>query len=154
MNLGHVLAVRGIAMSGNYQRLNLDDEHDRAYVANELIAQNRASVGFRYREVVVPVIGNPTFRFSTLRPVNLAQLAQAFQWVRCYQPTGSSTVAQPRVDTPASIDATVCSPSKSRLASAAHASKPTSPVPSVARTRGLRTSIIRPPIGTLAGSLP
>ena len=85
VNLGHVLAVRGVAMSGNYQRLNLDDEHDRAYVANELIAQNRTSVGFRYRDVVVPVIGNPRFRFSTLRPVNLAQLAQALQWVRCYQ---------------------------------------------------------------------
>lgn len=47
--------------------------------------KNRTSVGFRYGEAVVPVIGRPTFRLSTLRPDNLAQLAQALQWVRCYQ---------------------------------------------------------------------
>ena len=85
VNLGHLLGVRGVAVNGGYQSLYLDDERDRAYVANELIAQNRTSVGFRYSEVVVPVIGSRVFRFSTLRPVNLAQLAQALQWVRCYQ---------------------------------------------------------------------
>ena len=50
VNLGHQLQIRGVTIGDNYQTLYLDDEHDRAYVANELIAQNRTSVAHRYRQ--------------------------------------------------------------------------------------------------------
>ena len=84
VNLGHQLQIRGVTIGDAYQTLYLDDEHDRAYVANELIAQNRTSVAYRYREQPVPVIGNPTFRGAWTSMTNLAEFAQALQWVACY----------------------------------------------------------------------
>ena len=56
-----------------------------AYVTAELIAANRTSVASRYNEQVVPVTDIPTIANPKVAFKNLAQFAQALQWVRCYQ---------------------------------------------------------------------
>ena len=85
VNLGHQLDIRGVTVGDSYQSLALYDEHDRRYVTAELLAANRTSVATRYNEPVGPVTDIPTIANPTLRLVNLAQFAQALQWVRCYQ---------------------------------------------------------------------
>ena len=85
VNLGYQLDIRGVTIGDSYQSLALYDEHDRRYVTAELMAANRTSVASRYNEPVdpvgeVPAVANPKVAFK-----NLAQFAQAMQWVRCYQ---------------------------------------------------------------------
>ena len=85
VNLGHQLDIRGVVIGDTYQSLALYDEGDRRYVTSELLAANRTSVATRYNEPVDPVTDVPTIGNPTMRLVNLAQFAQALQWVRCYQ---------------------------------------------------------------------
>ena len=85
VNLGHQLDIRGVTVGDNYQSLALYDEHDRRYVTAELLAANRTSVATRYNEQVDPVTDVPTIGNPTMPLINLAQFAQALQWVRCYQ---------------------------------------------------------------------
>ena len=84
VNLGYQLQIRGVHNGTSYQSLYLDDEHDRSYVFNELAAQNRTSVAYRYSEPVNPASETPTIKLPTVTFNNLAQFAQALQWVRCY----------------------------------------------------------------------
>ena len=67
------------------QSLALYDEHDRSYVAAELMAQCRTSVAYRYREQVIPVTDVPEIRSPHSPMRNLAELAQALQRVACYR---------------------------------------------------------------------
>ena len=85
VNLGHELDIRGVAIGVNYQSLALYDEHDRRYVTAELLAANRTSVANRYNEPVDPVADVPSVGNPTMPLINLAQFAQALQWLRCYQ---------------------------------------------------------------------
>ena len=86
VNLGQQLDIRGVQVGDlGYQSLALYDEHDRNYVAAELMAQCRTSVAYRYREQVIPVTDVPEIRCPHLPMRNLAELAQAAQWVRCYR---------------------------------------------------------------------
>ena len=85
VNLGHELDIRGVAIGVNYQSLALYDEHDRRYVTAELLAANRTSVATRYSEPVNPVGDVPEIKPPQVPFKNLAQFAQALQWVRCYQ---------------------------------------------------------------------
>lgn len=85
VNLGHQLGLRGVLVGDNYQSLYLDDEHDRGYVASKLIAQNRVSVAHRYRTEPLPVLEAPKFRGAWTPMRNLAEFAQALQWVFCYR---------------------------------------------------------------------
>ncbi len=85
VNLGQQLDIRGVTVGENYQSVALYDEHDRRYVTAELLAANRTSVATRYNEQVDPVTDVPTIGNPTMPLVNLAQFAQALQWVRCYQ---------------------------------------------------------------------
>ena len=85
VNLGHQLDIRGITIGDSYQSLALYDEHDRRYVTAELLAANRTSVATRYSEQVDPVTDVPEIRLPEVPFNNLAQFAQAMQWVRCYQ---------------------------------------------------------------------
>ena len=85
VNLGYQLDIRGVTVGDSYQSLALCDEHDRNYVTAELIAANRTSVASRYSEQVVPVTDIPTVANPKVAFKNLAQFAQALQWVRCYQ---------------------------------------------------------------------
>ena len=85
VNLGYQLDIRGVTIGDGYQSLALYDEYDRRYVTAELMAANRTSVASRYSEPVdpvgeVPTVANPKVAFK-----NLAQFAQALQWLRCYQ---------------------------------------------------------------------
>ena len=86
VNLGQQLDIRGVQVGDlGYQSLALYDEHDRSYVAAELMAQNRTSVAYRYREQVIPVTDVPEIRSPHGPMRNLAELAQALQWVACYR---------------------------------------------------------------------
>jgi hypothetical protein len=85
VNLGQQLDIRGVTIGDTYQTLALYDEHDRRYVTAELIAANRTSVATRYNEPVNPVGDVPEIRSPRMAFNNLAQFAQALQWVRCYQ---------------------------------------------------------------------
>ena len=85
LNLGYQLDIRGISIGDTYQSLALYDEHDRRYVTAELLAANRTSVATRYSEQVDPVADIPEVRLPRVTFNNLAQFAQALQWVRCYQ---------------------------------------------------------------------
>ncbi len=85
VNLGQQLHIRGVSIGDNYQSLALYDEHDRRYVTAELLAANRTSVATRYNEPASPVADVPEVRNPHLSFNNLAQFAQALQWVRCYQ---------------------------------------------------------------------
>ena len=68
-----------------YQTLALHDEHDRSYVAAELMGQNRTSVAHRYNEQVEPVTDMPEIRSPQSSMRNLAEFAQALQWIACYR---------------------------------------------------------------------
>ena len=85
LNLGYHLGIRGISIGDAYQSLALYDEHDRRYVTAELLAANRTSVATRYSEQVDPATEIPEVRLPRVTFNNLAQFAQALQWVRCYQ---------------------------------------------------------------------
>ena len=85
VNLGYQLDIRGVTIGDDYQSLALYDEHDRRYVTAELLAANRTSVATRYNEQVDPVTDIPTVSNPKVAFKNLAQFAQALQWVRCYQ---------------------------------------------------------------------
>ena len=85
VNLGQQLDLRGVTVTGGYQTLALHDEHDRNYVAAELMAQCRTSVAYRYNEPVNPASNIPTFRGPRSQMRNLAELAQALKWVFCYR---------------------------------------------------------------------
>ena len=86
VKLGQQLQLRGVQHDDRgYQTLCLSDEHDRSYVAAELMAQCRTSVAYRYREQPVPVTNVPVIRSPPTPLVNLAELAQALQWVFCYR---------------------------------------------------------------------
>ena len=85
LNLGYQLNIRGISIGDTYQSLAIYDEHDRRYVTAELLAANRTSVATRYSEQVDPATDIPEVRLPRVTFNNLAQFAQALQWVRCYQ---------------------------------------------------------------------
>jgi hypothetical protein len=86
VNLGQQLDLRGVHVGDiGYQSLALYDEHDRRYVAAELMAQCRTSVAHRYCEQVTPVTDVPEIHSPRTPMRNLAELAQALEWVRCYQ---------------------------------------------------------------------
>ena len=86
VNLGQQLEIRGVQVGDlGYQSLALYDEHDRSYVAAELMAQCRTSVAYRYREQVIPVTDVPEIRSPQTQMRNLAEFAQALQWVACYR---------------------------------------------------------------------
>ena len=85
VNLGYQLDIRGVTIGDSYQSLALYDEHDRRYVTAELLAANRTSVATRYREPVDPAADVPSVANQKVVFKNLAQFAQALQWVRCYQ---------------------------------------------------------------------
>lgn len=84
VNIGYQLDLRGVTVHNGYQTLALHDEHDRSYVAAELMAQNRTSGAHRYREQVIPVTDVPSFRLPPTRIHDLAGYAQALQWINCY----------------------------------------------------------------------
>ena len=85
VNLGYQLDIRGVTVGDSYQSLALYDEHDRRYVTAELLTANRTSVASRYNEPVDPVTDVPEVRLPQVSFKNLAQYAQALQWVRCFQ---------------------------------------------------------------------
>ena len=84
VNIGQALNVRGVYLGENLQRLALFDEKDRTYVANELVAQNRTSVGYRYSEPVVPADTFPAFRYVDPKLATMEGVAAAIRYVRCY----------------------------------------------------------------------
>ena len=86
VNLGQQLEIRGVQVGDlGYQSLALYNEHDRSYVTAELMAQNRTSVAYSYREQVIPVTDVPEIRSPQCPMRNLAEFAQALQWVACYR---------------------------------------------------------------------
>ena len=87
VKLGQQLEIRGVQVGTlGYQSLALYDEHDRSsYVAAELMAQCRTSVAYRYREHVIPITDVPEIRSPQCPMRNLAEFAQALQWVACYR---------------------------------------------------------------------
>jgi 5'-3' exonuclease len=87
VNLGYQLDIHTVynEHSNVAQRLNLDDETDRRYVTSELMAANNTSVHARYGDQLRHVTDVPEVRLPQVAFNNLAQFAQALQWVRCYQ---------------------------------------------------------------------
>ena len=87
VNIGHQLDIRNVYSehSNLTQRLALHDEGDRTYVLTELVCQMTTSVAYRYSEKA-PLIGEvPEVRMTLIPLETIADLAQAIQWVRCYQ---------------------------------------------------------------------
>ena len=85
LNLGVQLDLRGVTVNDSYQSLALDDDYDRRYVTTELIVANRASFAARYNDDLVPVTDVPTINKTKIDLSTLTHVAQALQWVRCYQ---------------------------------------------------------------------
>ncbi len=85
LNLGHELGVGSIHHRGSKRCLQLDEGPDRGFVASALIAENRASVAYRYRTAPVVASAPPTFRCVPVLLTGLAEIAQALQWVGCYR---------------------------------------------------------------------
>ena len=85
VNLGQALGIQGVCINDSYRPLALYDEHDRRYATIELLTANRTSVASRYNEHVDPLIEVPIVCSSFVALSTLAQIAQAMQWVRCYQ---------------------------------------------------------------------
>jgi hypothetical protein len=87
VNIGHQLDVRNVYSehSNLTQRLALDEERDRNYVLTELVCQMRTSVAYRYSEKAPFIAEVPEVHMVRIPLDTIADLAQALQWVRCYQ---------------------------------------------------------------------
>ena len=85
VNLGYQLDIRGVSIGDTYQSLVLFDEYDRRYVTTELLEANRTSLELRYSETRNSITDVPTIAFPLMPLINLAQFAQALQWVLCYR---------------------------------------------------------------------
>ena len=85
VHIGRLLDVRNVPIGDYLQPLDLADDDDGRYVAAELMAQNRTSVAYRYRLRVSPVHDVPPLRRSPFTLSIIGDLAQAAQWVRCFQ---------------------------------------------------------------------
>lgn len=85
VNLGCELDIQGVMVGDRYRPIDLHDEHDRRYVAGELLAANRMSVANHCGDPIVLVGNVPTIECVPVPLFALPQLAQALQWVRSYQ---------------------------------------------------------------------
>ena len=86
VHIGCLLDIRNIPIDDCLQPLRLsDNDDDRRYLAAELMAQNRTSVAYLYRLPVSPAHDVPSMRTPPFSLNGIADLAQAAQWVRCYQ---------------------------------------------------------------------
>ena len=87
VNIGHQLDIRNVYSehSNLTQRLALDDEGDRTYVLTELVCQMTTSVAYRYSEKAPLISEVPSVKLTRIPLDTIADLAQAIQWVRCYQ---------------------------------------------------------------------
>ena len=87
VNIGHQLDIRNVYSdhSNLTQRLALHDEGDRTYVLTELVCQMTTSVAYRYSEKAPLISEVPSVKLTRIPLDTIADLAQAIQWVRCYQ---------------------------------------------------------------------
>jgi hypothetical protein len=87
VNIGHQLDIRNVYSehSNLAQRLALDDGRDRHYVLTELVREMQTSVAYRYSEKAPFIFDVPEARMIRIPLDSIADLAQALQWVRCYQ---------------------------------------------------------------------
>ena len=87
VNIGHQLEIRNVYSehSNLTQRLALHDEGDRTYVLTELVCQMTTSVAYRYSERAPLISEVPEIKLTRIPLETIADLAQAIQWVRCYQ---------------------------------------------------------------------
>jgi hypothetical protein len=80
VNLGAHLEIGGVVYDGRYKPLSFALAADRAFVTAELMATNRASAGYQ------PLAAGVCLATScAVRLVELVDLVQALQWVRCYR---------------------------------------------------------------------
>jgi hypothetical protein len=90
VNIGLQLDIRNVYDEHRNltQRLDLNEQEDRTYVLTELITQMRTSIAYRYDEGT-PHASQP-LPVSAGRAIpiplhTIGDVAQALQWVRCYE---------------------------------------------------------------------